>query len=201
MQSLRVRTLLSGALTIALALVASSSWAGCPPTPWDAQGCRPFGQTTIRSNARGEFVWRAARGDSTSVEEFVDPDADYRLCAWDAGKLVIAVDIPAAAECADGPCWSERDDGVWRYEDASGANGDVRRLDFTASDESRPKIRAEVMVIGGIVLPVTGDIIVQLLRTDTWLCLESVAPVESYSIADKDAFAASFDAEESARRK
>lgn len=201
MQSFRILTLLSGAVTAAIALATVPSWAGCPPTPWEAQLCRPFGQTSLRSNAYGEFVWRAARGDTTSVEEFVDPDAAYQLCAWDEGKLVIAADIPAAAECTDGSCWSEREDGAWRYEDKAGANGDLRRLDFTASDESRTKIRADVMVIGGIILPVTGDIIVQVLRTDTTLCLESFAPVDSYTIDDKDAFAAIFDAEDSSRHK
>ena len=200
MQSSRIRTLLSGALTAAIALAAVPSWGGCPPTPWEAQLCRPFGQTSLRSNASGEFVWRAAHGDSTSVEEFVDPDAAYQLCAWDEEKLVIAADIPAATECAEGSCWSEREDGGWRYEDKVGAHGDLRRLDFTGSDESRTKLRADVMVIGGIVLPVTGGIIVQVLRTDTMLCLESFAPVDSYTIDDKDAVAATFDVEDSSRR-
>ncbi len=200
-QTFRIPALLSAALTAAIALAAVPSWAGCPPTPREGQLCRPFGQTSLRSNAYGEFVWRAARGDSTSVEEFVDPDAAYQLCAWDEAKLVIAADIPAATECADGSCWSEREDGGWRYEDKAGANGDLRRLDFTGSDESRTKLHAEVMVIGGIVLPVTGGIIVQVLRTDTALCLESVAPVDSYTIDDKDAFAATFDVEDSSRQQ
>lgn len=200
-QSFRIRAMVSGALTAAIVLTALPSWAGCPPTPREAELCRPFGQTSLRSNAYGEFVWRAARGDSTSVEEFVDPDGVYQLCAWDENKLVIAADIPAAAECADGSCWSEREDGGWRYEDKAGANGDLRRLDFTGSDESLTKIRAEVMVIGGIILPVTGDIIVQMLRTDTTLCLESFAPAASYTIDDKDAFAATFDVEDSSRQK
>jgi hypothetical protein len=56
-------------------------------------------------------------------------------------------------------------------------------------------------VIGGIILPVTGGIIVQVLRTDTELCLESIAPVDSYTHDDKDAFAATFDAEDSPRRE
>lgn len=201
MPSFRIRTLLSGALTAAMALGAVSAWAGCPPTPPEGRLCRPFGQTSLRSNAYGEFVWSAAHGDATSVEELVDPDAAYQLCAWDEEKLVIAADIPAAAECADGSCWSERKDGGWRYEDKPGANGDVRRLDFTGSDESHTKIRAEVTVIGGIVLPVAGDIIVQVLRTDTTLCLESVAPVDSYTVDDKDAFAATFDVEASPRQE
>src|SRR5262245_44408807 len=130
-QRSRIRTVLIGTLTAAIALAAVPSWAGCPPTPRDSQLCRPFGQTSLRSNAGGAFVWSAARGDSTSVEELVDPDAAYQLCAWDEEKLVIAADIPAGAECADGSCWSERKDGAWRYDDQAGANGDVRRLDFT----------------------------------------------------------------------
>ena len=197
-QRFPIRTVLSGVLTVAISVPC---WAGCPPTPRDAALCRPLGQTSLTSNAYGDFVWRAARGDSTSVEEFVSPDAAYQLCAWDEQKLVIAADIPVSAACSDDSCWSERKDGTWRYEDKTGANGDIRRLDFTGSDESRTSIRAEVLVIGGIVLPVTGDIIVQVLRTDTELCLESVAPVESYTRDDKAAFAAKFDAEDASRPK
>ena len=201
MQSFGIRTWMSGTVTAALLLTALPSWAGCPPTPREADLCRPFGQTALKSNASGEFVWRATRGDATSIEEFVDPDAAYQLCAWDEAKLVIAADIPAAAECADGSCWSERKDGGWRYADEPGANGDIRQLDFIASDKSPTKIRADVTVIGGIILPVTGDIIVQMLRTDTALCLESFAPADSYTIDDKDAFAATFDVEDSPRQK
>jgi hypothetical protein len=196
----RIRTLPT-VLTFAIASTAVPASAGCPPMPREAQLCRALGQTSLRSHASGAFVWRAAHGESTSVEEFVDPDTAYQLCAWDEEKLVIAADIPAATECTDGSCWSERDDDAWRYDDEAGANGDIRRLDFTASDEARTKIRAEVLVIGGIVLPVIGDIIVQMLRTDTGLCLESVAPADSHTISDKHAFAAAFDVEDSARDK
>src|SRR5690348_1373329 len=94
MQSFGIRTWMSGTVTAAMLLTALPSWAGCPPTPREADLCRPFGQTSLKSNASGEFVWRATRGDATSIEEFVDPDAAYQLCAWDEGKLVIAADIP-----------------------------------------------------------------------------------------------------------
>ncbi len=196
-----MRILLSGLLTAAISAAAIPCWAGCPLAPRESQLCRPFGQTSLRSNATGGFVWRATRGASTTVEEFLDPNALYQLCAWDEAKLVIAADIPADAACPGGSCWSERDDGSWRYEDETGANGDVRRLDFTASDDSHTKIRADVMVIGGIILPVTGDIIVQVLRPDTGLCLESFAPVDSYTSDDKGAFAASFDVEDTSPAK
>jgi hypothetical protein len=173
-------------------LPAAPALAGCPPTPRAEGECLPVGQTSISIDFYGDFEWRASRAASSSVAEFVDDAAAYQLCMWDQEHLVVAADIPAGAECRGASCWSERSESSWRYSDDVGANGDVRVLDFTASDDDRTKLAAKVFVIGGIILPVTGGAIVQMTRTDNDTCFESILPADSFTIDDKAAFAARF---------
>lgn len=188
------RTLLVGTFAIAAAtlLQAAQAAAGCPPTPREEGLCLPVGQTSLAIDAYGHFDWRASRGASATTEEFVDSAAAYQLCVWDQEHLVVAADIPADSECRGTSCWSERDSAGWRYQDDVGANGDIRLLDFTGSDNDRTRLRAVVFVIGGIILPVNGGVIVQIARNDNQTCFESFIPADAFTLDDKAAFAAKF---------
>ena len=177
----------------ALAVLASTgpAAAGCPPTPKSQEQCLPIGQTSLEIDAYGNFEWKASRGSSASAEEFVDDSASYQLCAWDEEHLVVAADIPAGSECRGASCWSRKKDS-WRYSDDVGANGDIRILDFTGSNDNSTKLRAVTMVIGGIILPVTGGVVVQITRTDNDTCFESFIPADSFRRDDKAEFAGRF---------
>ena len=48
------------------------------------------------------------------------------------------------------------------------------------------------MVIGGIILPVNGGVVVQLTRTDNDTCFESFLPADSFTLDDKAEFAGKF---------
>jgi hypothetical protein len=187
--SLLTATLAAAAL--AAALMPASASAGCPPTPREQGQCLPVGQTSLSIDAYGHFEWRASRAAAATADEFVDSAASYQLCAWDEEHLVVAADIPAGSECRGMTCWNKRDT-TWRYSDDVGANGDIRVLDFTGSDEDRTKLHTVTMVIGGIILPVNGGVVVQLARTDNDTCFESFIPADSFSLDDKAAFAAKF---------
>jgi len=187
-----VRTVvIASMLLLAAAVAPSAAHAGCPPTPRPSEECLPIGHTSLAIDAYGNFDWRASRGSAATNDEFVSAAASYQLCAWDQEHLVVAADIPANSECRGQSCWSTREDG-WRYHDDVGANGDIRLLDFTGSDENRTKLHAQTFVIGGIILPVTGGVIVQIARNDNATCFESFLPADAFTLDDKAAFAARF---------
>jgi hypothetical protein len=190
----RCRPLTATVFVIALALVplASPALAGCPPEPRSQEACGSFGQTRLAMDAYGHFDWRASQGPATNLADYADPSATLKLCAWDEERLVVAADILADAECPGGSCWSQSDRQTRRYRDEPGANGDVRLFDFTGSDSSRTKLRTQTTVVGGIILPVLGGVIVQMLNTNTGACLESFVPAESFTLDDRAAFAARF---------
>lgn len=178
----------------AVVLAATTASAGCPPTPRAQELCESFQQTSLTIDASGRFDWRASKGPQTGAAGFVDSEASYQLCAWDQEHLVVAADIPAGAVCDESTCWAERSSTSWRYFDECGANGDIRLFDILGTDTYTTKVRALTMVVGGIILPVDGGVIVQLVRTDTQACLESFIPADAFTLDDKAAFAASFDA-------
>jgi hypothetical protein len=110
---------------------------------------------------------------------------------WDEEHLVVAADIPPNAECDENSCWSASEP---RYRDELGINGDIHLLDFSRSNSDETRLHALTMVVGGIILPVKGEAIVQWLRTDTGACLESFVPADAFTRDDKFAFAAKFTA-------
>jgi hypothetical protein len=192
----RRRFFLAAALAVtATTLVCSPALAGCPPEPWPQEACASFGRTTLAIDAAGNFDWKAAEGPEANAARFVDPSASYRLCAWDEERLVVAADIPADAECPGGSCWSGRERKSRTYTDEAGANGDVRSLELTGSAASPTRLRAEATVIGGLILPMAGGVIVQMMNTDSGACLESFVPADAFTRDDKAAFAARFQAD------
>ena len=176
------------------ALPAKAALAGCPPEPWGQDNCGSFSKTSIAMDAYGNVDWRGSGGPASRAAEFSDPSSTYKLCIWDEERLVVAADIEADAECPGGSCWTDQDGKTRRYRDEAGANGDIRAFDFTGSDATSSKLHAQTLVIGGINLPVVGGMIAQLVRMDTGACLESFVPTDAFTIDDKAAFVAKFDA-------
>lgn len=181
--------------TLPFVVAVNSATAGCPPTPRPQEQCQSFQRTSLTIEASGRFDWRAWQGPGTDPASFVDPEASYQLCAWDQEHLVVAADIPGNADCEERTCWSPRGVSEWRYFDECGANGDIRLFDISATEATATKLRALTMVVGGIILPVTDGIIVQIVRNDTGTCMESFIPAEGFTVDDKAAFAGSFDAD------
>lgn len=166
----------------AMALPLAIAEAGCPPAPRAPESCAAFGQSGVAIDASGQFDWTASQGPPASADEFVDPAARYQLCAWDEQRLVVAADILPGADCDGASCWSGRGPTTRVYRDDRGANGDVRLLEFHASDRARTGLHVFTVVIGGINLPVTGGVVVQLLRVDTDTCVESFVPLENGAV-------------------
>lgn len=194
MNTARRSFLVPASLAIAAAVLASSSpaLAGCPPEPWPQESCASFDRTSLAIDAEGAFDWKASEGPAAGVARFADPSASYRLCAWDEERLVVAADIPAGAECPGGSCWKRPSPGSRSYTDRSGDNGDIRSFEISGSPSSPAKLRAHTTVIGGIILPVVGGVVVQVVNTDTGACLESFVPADAFTRDDKANFAARF---------
>lgn len=190
------RILFAATVLCAALQSASPALAGCPPQPWPQDTCGSFATTSLVMDAYGHVDWRGSDGTSSDASEFSDPAATYKLCIWDESRVIVAADINADAECPGGSCWSDHKKTVRRYRDEAGANGDVRLLDFTASDDSTTEVRAEILVIGGLNLPVHGGVIAQMVSTTTGACLESFVPSDAFKIDDKGGFAAKFSLDE-----
>jgi hypothetical protein len=168
------------AIAAVLSVPAVSAHAGCSIVPRPV--CRDLAQSKFDIDSYGHVSWKASHGPATSLDDFGDPGetSHYFLCAWDERGLLIAADIPPATECPGGSCWCE-DDSSLRYKDKTGNNGDLRSLQLTSSDKVGARINAETLVIGGINLPVNGDVLVQLSRSDSDVCFESLVPADGFS--------------------
>jgi hypothetical protein len=164
----------------AIVTTAIPAEAGCPITP--RPECRVLEQSSFQIESQGQVRWRATRGPETSLEEFGDPgeSSHYFFCAWDERGLLVAADIPPATECPDGECWCAVDAG-FRYKDDTASNNGFQFLEMTASEGGKTKVRAETFVWGGINLPVTGDVLLQLSRPDSEICFESLITADEFA--------------------
>jgi hypothetical protein len=158
-----------------------SADAGCSIVPRPV--CRDLAQSKLDVDSYGHVSWKASHGPATTLDDFGDPGetSHYFLCAWDERGLLVAADIPPAAECPGGSCWCEADKTGLKYKDEAGYNGDLRALQLLSNEKVGARISAETLVIGGINLPVAGDVLVQLSRSDSDICFESLVPAESFT--------------------
>lgn len=174
------RLLAVAAVAALLSVPATSAHAGCSMVPRPA--CRELAQSRFDIDSYGHVAWKASHGPATDVRDFGDPaeTSHYFLCAWDERGLLVAADIPPAAECPGGSCWCDADGGL-RYKDESGNNGDLRAVQLSTSDRLGAKISTETLVIGGINLPISGDVLIQLSRSDSETCFESLIPADDFT--------------------
>ena len=120
------------------------------------------------------FKWRS----STPVDktDFGDPTStsSYRFCVFDgAGKLVAGADAPAGGTCAGRACWTEKTSG-FSYRDPDGTPDGLSRIDLSAGDVGKLKLRARDpnLVIGPLPL-LSTPVHARLSRTDTNACWEA----------------------------
>ncbi len=183
------------AIAAFLPLLSTPADAGCSIVPRPV--CRELAQSKFDIDSYGHVSWKASHGPATSLEDFGDPGetSHYFLCAWDERGLLVAADIPPAAECPGGSCWCEADSGL-KYKDEAGYNGDLRSVQLSSNPRVGVRISTETLVIGGINLPVTGDVLVQLSRSDSDVCFESLVPAEKFSSNSSESASAKVSAAE-----
>jgi hypothetical protein len=169
------------AIAAILSVSASTAEAGCSMVPRPV--CRELAQSKFDIDSYGHVNWKASHGPATSLDDFGDPSetSHYFLCAWDERGLLVAADIPPAAECPGGSCWCEAPRTGLKYKDEAGYNGDLRSVQLLSDEKVGVRIRTATLVIGGINLPVTGDVLVQLSRSDSDICFESLVPQDNFS--------------------
>lgn len=178
---------IGGCLASALALASVSAAradAACPSAPRPL--CRDLGQTRLAIDASGEVDWRGTRGPATALADFGEPAVTtaYSLCAWDEGGLLVASEIPAAAVCPGGSCWSLRGSSGLRYRDEGADSTGLHALDLTGSLKARTKIRAQATLLDSIDRPVAGGVTLQLSRDDSPICFESAIPADAIAVSD-----------------
>jgi hypothetical protein len=91
--------------------------APVPCAPAALAGCREpivLGRGTLRyktsaNPARSTLLWRFARGQAASVDDFGDPFTtdSYAFCVYDASGAVLTAVVPAGGACGAVPCWRE----------------------------------------------------------------------------------------------
>lgn len=175
--------LVVASLAAVLSLSAASAEAGCSMVPRPA--CGNLADSRFAIDSTGNVSWRASQGPPTALDDFGDPDttSHYFLCAWDERGLVVAADVPPGTTCPDGDCWCSVDGGL-RYDDSDGTNGDLRLLEMSSSEQDGTKVRTRTFVVGGINLPIQGDLLVQLSRADSETCFESLMLADEFSQND-----------------
>lgn len=151
---------------------------GCPPRP--VVGCRAAETNRLllreRAGDGGDRVrWEWRKGQATNVLEFGDPlhETHYVLCAFagDATGRTIAW-VPASSSR-----WSPAARG-FIYADRSGSADGVVRLGLLASTRRRARVSLDARGANlrplGVDTPLQTPVVVQLLRSDTDACFESV---------------------------
>lgn len=171
--------LLVASLATALFLDAAPADAGCPMVPRPV--CRDLAESRFAIDSTGNVHWRATHGPQTGLDDFGDPGttSHYFLCAWDERGLVVAADVPPGTTCPGGECWCSVDGGL-RYDDSKGVNGDLRLLEMSSSEEEGTTVRTRTFVVGGVNLPIVGDLLVQLSRADSEICFESLMLADQF---------------------
>lgn len=164
-----------------LALIATAARGACPPTPRAA--CRSAGKTRLLVDhqinpANNRLQWRWLRGDSTAPGDFGSPAVvtAYSLCAYDAGGLVLAINVPAGGTCGSKPCWSTDGATGFTYRDPQGAAGGARRVQLRSGTAAKSRLRfgAQGTALPDAGLPLAAPVTVQLLRSGGEVCFESV---------------------------
>lgn len=178
------------ALCLATVLLAGARGvhASCPSAPRPL--CRQFAQTAVRIDAvSGAFEWRGTGGPTSVLPDFGSPQSTtgYSICAWDGERLVVAADIPAAADCGGASCWSARGASGVRYRETAPGAGQLSSLDLQGSAKPKTKLKAKGLLAAGAALPVTGRLTLQFLRDDSPLCFEGAVPLASLKTNSADA--------------
>jgi uncharacterized delta-60 repeat protein len=89
---------------------------------------------------QNRFLWKWARGESTSIEEFGDPTSttDYALCLYGgtAGALIPQGEFKVPASAVN---WSATGTG-FKYDDPVASEDGMRRTSLRKSDRARAKV-------------------------------------------------------------
>jgi hypothetical protein len=149
----------------------------CPGVP-DVRVCRGAEKSKLlivdAGGARNKLVWRWKRGASTDQTELADPttSATYVLCLFAGTAASVVADVQVGP---DAQSWSAIGGSGYRYRDAAGAQGGIRKIVLKGSDVDRAKIvlQGKGANLPEIHPPVDLPITVQLRNTDTDVCWSS----------------------------
>jgi len=181
-------------LAASVLMAAETTTAACPPAPLPA--CREAGMArlTIGTDNTGQarrLRWTWKLGARTTLTEFGDPlsSSTYSLCAWEPGGSAVELVVPPGGTCGSAPCWSLQGTTTYRYRDAAGAQAGIETVRLKASPQSRAKIAvvARGSDLPAVALPLVAPLTVQLLRSDSAICFETIFPDMSFAQNDSAA--------------
>jgi hypothetical protein len=160
----------------------SQCMTSCPSTP--QSGCKTAGKSVLSltndsDDAKDKLLWKWRKGQPIMLADFGDPQtsADYMLCLYGGMPATLlaggALDVPPSASH-----WTPLGTSGWRYDDGAAAEDGVRRVLLKADAQNRSKafLRGKGAALPDPVLPVAQGnlpLLVQLLNTQTAVCLES----------------------------
>jgi hypothetical protein len=153
----------------------------CPAVP--RNDCKTAGKSTFvrtRSSdgSKDKLAWTWRRGEATTVDELGDPSttADYVLCLYGGSTAALIsggqIVVPKSAN------WTPVGNTAWSYDDSSTAADGVRRVSLRASsqDKARAQLKGRGVELPDFSLPLVPasfPLVVQLLNSETSMCVES----------------------------
>jgi polyhydroxybutyrate depolymerase len=172
-----VRILVWVAATVALC-TAPLVDAACPPDPRAL--CRLGGKNSLRivdtaPDSGDRLTWKWGKGTAAGPVDFGTPttSTSYALCAYDVSGLVAEFEIPPGGTCGTAACWRADGKGV-SFADSDGAQGGVRALKLQAAKQASVSLSAKGDLVPLPTLPLVGPLTLQLLRSDSDICFESI---------------------------
>ena len=161
-----------------MGLYANVVCATCPATPRSL--CRLGAKNTLRvvdasPDSGDRLLWKWGKGVAPSATDFGTPTAATALsvCVYAADALVASLDLPAGGTCGGSPCWSAGSNG-FTYADAGGSHAGVQTVKLQAGKHGSLAVSAKGANLPLPSLPLPTPLTIQLLRTDSDICFETI---------------------------
>ena len=120
------------------------------------------------------LTWKLNRTDATELSEFLDPttpDADYRVCVYDASggsQPLTEVAVLTGGLCDGKSCWKAAGSSGFRYRDGEATPDGVTTIKLRADDDTRGhvQVRGKGANLNLPELALAEPVTIQLLVTD-----------------------------------
>ena len=187
-------------------LVEDAAPLTCPGSP--SMGCADPGKSLFKiadkdaagASAGDKLLWKWLKGPATGQGDFGDPTGltGYRLCVY-AGTspaLVLSASVASGGVCSGKDCWKVVGTKGYRYKDKLGSANGITVMKLLGGLAGKSKVLVKGaganLDLDAATLPLdsAGDVIVQLLGSNTASCWSANFPSAAVTANDDAQFKA-----------